>query len=281
MSQRDDDSIGHVPEITPADDEIASFQRQAKGSLTATLGEIPEVGGAAGPVSMATKSILALVILVLLAMAVWAGYLHQKLQLAERSLQSSELRIEDLERRLMVTDESMGESSAAMKVKLRELDSEVRKLWDNVWKKSKQKFAENDVLLKQHTQSITTIDAFIASARQQMTKRDDLVAGLSQQLKQTQQLQTQVTKNQQMLNQQGKSSELLADQANRLSADMGRLARRVKDTEEWVESINGFRRQVNRDIAALNQEVGKMQNTQSAPETTTPNTLSTPSIPTP
>ncbi len=257
MSRRDDDHIGHVPKITPAHDEIASFQRtQAKGSLAASLGEVPEVGGSGGSASMATKSILTVVVLVLLATAAWAGFLHQKLQIAEKSIQNYELRIGDLERRLMVTDESMGESSAAMKVKLRELDSEVRKLWDNVWKKSKQKFAENDALLKKHTASIAASDAFIATARQQMTKSDDVVAGLSQQLKKTQQLHSQVAENQLMLNQQEKSLELLADKANRISADMGKLDRRVKGTEEWVESINGFRRQVNRDLGALKQVQG-------------------------
>ncbi|ARN72855.1 hypothetical protein [Oceanicoccus sagamiensis] len=255
MSRRDDDHIGHVPKITPAHDEIASFQRnQAKGQLAASLGEVPDVGAAgSASASMATKSVLTLVVLVLLATAAWAGYLHQKLQIAEKSLQNYELRIGDLERRLMVTDESMGESSAAMKVKLRELDSEVRKLWDNVWKKSKQKFAENDALLKLHTESIAASDAFIASAKQQMTKRDDVVAGLSQQLQKTQQLHSQVAENQLVLGQQEKSLENMADKTNRVSADLGKLDRRVKGTEEWVESINGFRRQVNRDLTALKQ----------------------------
>ncbi len=260
MSRRDDDHIGHVPKITPAHDEIASFQRsQAKGSLVDSLGEVPDVGSAGGSASMATKSILTLVVLVLLATAAWAGYLHQKLQIAEKSLQNYELRIGDLERRLNVTDESMGESSAAMKVKLRELDSEVRKLWDNVWKKSKARLAAHEALLEKHTQSIADSDTFIASAKQQMTKRDDVVAGLSQQLKKTQQLHSQVAENQLMLNQQEKSLEIVADKSNRVSADLGKLDRRVKGTEEWVESINGFRRQVNRDLGTLKQSVGQMQ----------------------
>lgn len=262
MSQQDNDSIDHVPEITPAHDEIASFQRtQAKGSLASRLGEVPEVGGA-GATSTVTKSILTLVVLVLLATAALAGYLYQQLQIAEKSLQNYELRIGDLERRLMVTDESMDQSSTAMKVKLRELDSEVRKIWDNVWKKSKQQFDENDVLLRQHAGSIKTIDAFIASAKQQMTQRDNAVAGLTKQLKQTQQLQAQVTESQRLLKQQGKSLEAVADKTNRVSADISNLDRRVKATEEWVESINGFRRQINRDIGDLKQQIGQMQQTQ-------------------
>ena len=250
-----------------AHDEIASFQRtQAKGLLANRLGEVPEVGGA-GATSTVIKFILTLVVLVLLATAALAAYLHQKLQIAEKSLQNYELRIGDLERRLMVTDESMDQSSAAMKVKLRELDSEVRKIWDNVWKKSKQRFAENDVLLKQHSASINSIDAYIASAKQQMTQRDNAVAGLTKQLKQAQQLQAQVTENQRLLKQQEKSLAAVADKTNRISADTGKLDRRVKATEEWVESINGFRRQVNRDIGdltqQLKQQIGQMQNTPS------------------
>lgn len=262
MSRRDDDHIGHIPKITPAHDEIASFQRtQAKGSLAASLGEVPDVGSTAGSASVATKSILTLVVLVLLATAAWAGYLHQKLQIAEKSLQNYELRIGDLERRLMVTDESMGESSAAMKVKLRELDTEVRKLWDNVWKKSKARFAEHDALLKKHADSIVASDAFMVSAKKQMSKRDDVVAGLSQQLNKAQQLHSQVAENQLVLNQQEKSLELVADKTNRVSADIGKLDLRVKGTEEWIESINGFRRQVNRDLGTLKQNVGQMQGT--------------------
>ena len=68
MSSRDDDHIGHVPKITPAHDEIASFQRtKAKGALAASIGDVPNVSGPATSSAMVMKSTLTAVVLVLLA----------------------------------------------------------------------------------------------------------------------------------------------------------------------------------------------------------------------
>ena len=259
MSRRDDDHIGHVPKMTPAHDEIASFQRnQAKGSLVSSLGEVPDVQGG-GAASMAMKTVLTLVVLVLLVTAALSGFLYQKLQLADKSLQIYETRISDLERRLMVTDESMSESGVAMKVKIREMDSEIRKLWDNVWKKQKQRLAEHDALLAKYGKRINSSDAFMANAKQQMSKSESVVAGLSGELKKTRQLHSQVAENQLMLGQLEKTMEFTADKSNRVSSDIVKLDRRIKETEEWVESINGFRRQVNRDLGTLKQNMGQLQ----------------------
>ncbi|MEH6558741.1 MAG: hypothetical protein V7708_13145 [Oceanicoccus sp.] len=252
MSPRDDDHIGHVPKITPAHDEIASFQRaKAKGTLSASIGDVPNVDGPATSSSVIMKSTLTAVVLVLLATAGWAGYLHLKLQVAQQSLRNYDSRITDLERQLSVTDESMSESSVAMKVKLRELDSEVRKLWDNVWKKSKQQLAAHDLSLAKQQSSIESNTAFVALAKQLLSKNDSVIEGLSQQLKKAEQMRSQVTANQKAITQQNNVAESAVDKANRVSKDIQKLNGRIKSTEEWIESINGFRRQVNRDISAL------------------------------
>lgn len=257
MSSRDDDQIGHVPKITPARDEIASFQRsKAKGGLAATIGDVPDVGGSVTSSTM-MKSALVAIILVLLATAGWAGYLHLKLQAAQQSIRNYDTRITDLERQLSVTDESMSESSVAMKVKLRELDSEVRKLWDNVWKKTKQQLAEHDALLAKQQDSIASHTAFTAIAKQQLAKNDSVIGGLSQQLKKVEQMRVQITANEKSIGQQSKLAESAVDKANRAGNDIQKLSGRIKSTEEWIESINGFRRQVNRDISALKQRVNQ------------------------
>ncbi|MEE8056244.1 MAG: hypothetical protein V3T17_00165 [Pseudomonadales bacterium] len=258
MSRRDNDPIGHAPKIVPAHDEIASYQRnKAKGSLVASLGEVPDVLGNGG--SLASITVLAVVVLVLLAMVGTAGYLYQKLSLAEQAIQNYELRISDLERRLSVTDESMSESSVAIKVKVRELDSEIRKLWDNVWKKTKQQFAEHDAQLKKHEQRINQSDVFIVTAKRQILKNDTVVAGLTTQLAKAKKMQLTVAANQKTLGQQEARFETTADKLNLLNSHVKKLDRRIKDTEEWVDSINGFRRQVNRDIGTLKQHVGQLQ----------------------
>ncbi len=45
--------------------------------------------------------------------------------------------------------------------------------------------------------------------------------------------------NQKKLIAQESSLEATSDKVNRVSSDMNKLNRRVKETEEWVESING------------------------------------------
>lgn len=258
MSRRDDDHIGEVPKIAPAHDEVASYQKtRKKSAFVAGLGEVPDIPSNGS--SVVANTVVAVAVLVSLAAAGWAAYLHQKLQLAQQTLITNEQRLGELERRLSVTDESMSESSVAIKVKVREMDSEIRKLWDNVWKRSKEQFAEIDVKLQSHDNSIVSSDKFIANARQLQAKNDKVVAQLGSQLKSVQKTSAAVKANSEKLARVEGSLESTSDKVNRVSADSVKLGRRVKDTEEWVESINGFRRQVNRDIGVIKQDVGKLQ----------------------
>jgi chromosome segregation ATPase len=255
----EDESIDHGPKMTPEHDEIASFQRSnAKSGLAASLGEVPVTYG--GPVAASgSKTLFLAVLVVVLLLAGWSGYLQMTLQATHQTINSYETRVADLEQRLMVTDESLNESGVATKVKIREMDSEIRKLWDNVWKKSKQTFAEHEAMLGKLNESIKSNQQLIATASQQLAKNDSVITGLKEQLAVSQQLSAQITANQQALVKQQRSLETTADKTNSVTANIAKLERRVKSTEEWVESVNGFRRQVIRDIDSLKQNVGQLQ----------------------
>lgn len=258
MSRQDDDQIGHVPKITPAHDEIASYKRSAgKSRLVKSLGEVPDVPGSGGASAGVPKTLLAVMVVILLATAGLAGYLFQNLRQAERAIENYELRISDLERRLEVTDESMSESSVAMKVKVRELDSEIRKLWDNVWKRSKAQLATHEAELEKQQKEIADSKAFISSAQQQFDKNAKVVASLTAQLKKAEQMQDTVAGNSQLISKQVASLQASMDKLNSLNADVNKMNQRVTATEEWIESINGFRRQVNREISVLKQAIGQ------------------------
>ena len=45
--------------------------------------------------------------------------------------------------------------------------------------------------------------------------------------------------------------ERLSDDVNRFNLESAKLQKRVAANEEWVESINGFRKQVNRKLVEL------------------------------
>jgi chromosome segregation ATPase len=258
MSPEEDDPMDSGPKMAPEHDEIASFQRtKAKGGLAASLGEVPVTYGSGS--GSGSKGLFLAVLVVVLLLAGWSGYLQMKLQATHQTINNYEARVADLEQRLMVTDESLSESGVATKVKIREMDSEIRKLWDNVWKKSKQTFAEHEALLGKLSESIKSNQQLLTTASQQLSKNDSVITGLKEQLVVVQQLNKQITANQQALVKQQRSLETTADKANRVTANITKLERRVKSTEEWVESVNGFRRQVIRDIDSLKQNVGQLQ----------------------
>lgn len=256
MSERDD-HIGSVPKMTPARDEIASFQRSnARGSFAAGLGEVPDVAGSS---SVVMKTAMTLVVLVLIATAGMSAYMYQKLGFAEKSIRLYEVRIAQLEQRLSLTDESMSESSDAMKEKTQEMDSEIRKLWDNVWKKSKLRFAQYDVQLKKHEKSIIASEQFISASKLTQSKNKKIIADLGKELSGVKSTQAAVESNRKKLIRQESTLESSNDKLNRVNAGIAKLDSRVKETEGWIESINGFRRQVNRDIGELKRKTAQLQ----------------------
>lgn len=246
----DDDKLGGVPKMTPSRDQIDSFKRDKGRGIASRLGEVPDVASQGS--STTIKAVLAFATIAVLGSLAWSMTLQQKLGGAEKAIALYEQRIASLERQLSVTDESMSESSVAMKVKIREMDTEIRKLWDNVWKKSKQRFSDYDKKLGQH-------DSFIASTKKQMSSNEAVMKSLTDQLASSRQMLVNVNSNQQRLVSQESTLESMSDKLNRLSADLVSLNGRVKESEAWVDSINGFRRQVNRDIGDLKQELGAMQ----------------------
>ena len=72
----------------------------------------------------------------------WAWQLQGRVQLAEEKIVDYDMRIGDLEARLSDTDEGMNQNAELQAAKIRELDTEVRKLWDNVWKEASERLAK-------------------------------------------------------------------------------------------------------------------------------------------
>ncbi|MCR8923631.1 hypothetical protein NO559_12680 [Dasania sp. GY-MA-18] len=236
--------------ITPARDEIASYKRtQTKGALN-SLGVVPDVqtGGSA---SNTLKIILASVVVVLILTAVLAGFLQQRLKAAEYTLKLTEARVAELESRLSVTDESLGESSAAMKVKLRELDFEVRKLWDNVWKKSKQRLEVLETKQQSHDKSLNNVKTFIDRTEQKLAQNEQVTTKLNQKLQTLDQLSSQLANNERKLKAQESNLEKTNDKVNQFNTRLIKAERLAADNKERLDSVDHFRRKVNADLLKL------------------------------
>ncbi len=182
----------------------------------------------------------------------WAWQLQMELQQADTRMADYAGRIGDLEARLSDTDEGMTQNAAAQAVKLRELDSEVRKLWDNVWKKSKARLEKLEASSASHGKSIQSMQASLSdvesgfeSAAADIAKLKSVAGDLSRLMASARANQAEV--------------ERVADALNRVDLELAKLAKRVQGNEEWVGSINAFRRQINASLTDLQASVRALQ----------------------
>ena len=258
-SSKDQHTPSSAP-FAPDRDDIANYQRSKQQRASSRVEQAPSSGGGT---SMLTKLVLGVLVIATAVLAGGALTLYKQLQAANHSLTLVEKRVLELESRLSVTDESMEESAVAMRVKLTELDSEVRKLWDNVWKRSKQRLADHDQELAKLDKQLATLKQSVSKQSEQVASNQKLLKKVDEQTSGVRALVSDLSSAKQSLTEQKRTLESASDRLNRVQDDLNKVEKRVKVNEEWVESINGFRRQVNQDLTRLKQR-------SAAPATTAP-----------
>ena len=137
-----DDSFNSLPTMKPAHDEVIQHRRSTRGS---------------SPVQ-SKPGLTWFALVVGIAASVSSYYLFNQNQLAEARLSATELRLSTLESRLTSAGDELSQSDEAVRVQLKELDREVRKLWDNVWKKSKKTLEEHSLNIKNLTTRTTKLN---------------------------------------------------------------------------------------------------------------------------
>mgnify|MGYP006102734131 CR=1 FL=1 len=234
----------HIPPMIPERDELSNHQRQSSGRQTKS----PDTNGT----GLGARLLIMIALVIGVAACAWAFQLQEQLQKADKLLYQNEARIKDLEDRLSDTDESVNQSSVTLQVKIKELYNEVDKLWASAWRKNKANISTNKNLVATNAKKLISykklLDGQLAvstSDKKKITADIDRLNKLAKSISQMSQNQTYLEK--------------LADQFNKLNLDSEQLKKRVTTNEEWVDSINGFRKQVNRNINNLQQSVGQLQ----------------------
>ena len=139
-----------------------------------------------------------------------------------------------------------------MAVKIKELYSEVDKLWASAWRRNKARLDEIEGTNANQGEAITALKKDVAAASSQLKTASSDIARLKGVAGDLERLMGNAKANQAQV-------ERVADTLNRLDLEMNRLARRVEANEGWVESINAFRRQVNTSISQLEGSVRSLQ----------------------
>lgn len=262
MSPHDNEPPLHnIPEMVPDRDDVASRQRQrssTKGRPADSDRNEPRAGRDGAEPSRAGRGgpVVWLLALVALAGLGWAGYLQMQLMESQSLMAAYQLRVEDLEGRLSVTDESVNESSVAMQVKLKELDSEIRKLWENVWKKQQQTLEAQQAKLASLEKSLKAVQGSTGEVDKRLAQQASGMAEMRKQLERSAKAEATVELNKRKLEEQQVALESLGERLNRLAAEQTKLTQRVGTNEEWVQSINNFRRQTNRELVNIKQQIG-------------------------
>lgn len=178
-----------VPDMVPSVDDIESRNRQrhsrrqgAARSSQPTKRQSNDGGGGGGALALVA-------LLVALSAAGGAGYLWVELQAAHQRLNDSTAVLEQqgemihkLNQQLSVTDESATVSLQALKVMLKEHDSEIRKLWAIANKRNKQNITANGKVLTQQKKLIASQATALKTLESQLSQQQLNTSTLSERL---------------------------------------------------------------------------------------------------
>ena len=244
------DDIDHIPSIVPTRDAMP--EAGSRSRRRADRGKPPAAAAGSRGAGWVARLFIALALVVAAVACAWAWQLQAQLEQAQGLMAGYESRIGDLENRLSDTDEGMNQNAVVQAAKIKELDSEVRKLWDNVWKKSSARLDELEASSAGYAKSMKSLDVTMgqlkkdqAEASQQLAKLKSVSGDLSRLMASAKAGQTEV--------------ERVADTLNKIDLDIAKLNKRVDSNEEWVGSINAFRRQINGSLAELQNTVNNLQ----------------------
>ena len=252
------DDLDHIPAIVPTRDGVpersSSKTRAGKGGAARRPGPANPSSRPAGAGLLARLFITTALVVAAVACA-WAWQLQLELQQAREQMSNYASRIGDLEGRLSDTDEGMTQNAAVQAVKISELEKEVRKLWDNVWKKSKDRLAKLEASTGSHDKSIKGLQGTVSGVESQLDSASGDITKLKSVAGDLSRLMASAKANQAEV-------ERVADTLNRINLDLSKLEKRVQGNEEWVGSVNAFRKQVN---ASLSDLQARLQSLQAAP----------------
>ncbi len=250
------DDIDSIPSIIPSRDRDYTLVQTATSAPRKKSGN----GGGKPPVKQAGSGLLSrlfiTVALVIAAIAcAWAWQLQEQLKQASNTMNDYELRIGDLEARLSDTDEGMSQNAAVQAAKIRDLDTEVRKLWDNVWKQSKERLGKLEASSKTYNKKIAANEKSLKATQTKVSSAADDLAKLKNVSGDLSRLISSAKANQAEV-------ERVADTLNRINLDLAKINRQVKSNEEGIRATDAFRRQVN---GSINELEGAIRALRSAP----------------
>lgn len=238
------------------DSTIPSFAAtREEGVASAPRGAVPSRGSRPSntPAGMGFLGRLVLTI-ALVAAAVgcaWAWQLQVALENSQAEAQSLGSRVADLEALLSDTDETVNKSAAALGAQLKVVDTETRRL--------EQRRREHDSRIEKLEKSTASLGTQLSKVETTTASQGKTVAALSGDLASLKKVAGELERLAATAKQSQTNMERLADNVNKANLERSAMAKRVESNEQWIESINAFRKQVNANISRLDSALRAAQ----------------------
>ena len=202
--------------------------------------------GSGGPILV--NGVLAVLIIGLAAAGWFILTQQERLDSNQRTLDEAATRLQALEDRLRLTDETLSESDADTTEQIAFWDSEIRKLWDVSNKRNRGWIETNRANIAKLTSSIGTAQTELNAIKGTVGRLDSTVQG-------QQEIGDRVTALDMQMQRLLRTQQDLVDKANQAvqaSASLkAALESRVRDNEEAIAAIDAHRTRVNNDIVEL------------------------------
>ncbi|ROR94760.1 hypothetical protein EDC56_3903 [Sinobacterium caligoides] len=261
MPRKDLDDLNDIPSLIPERDESRANSTGHKPRATAHS-HAPAPAATAQKQGSSFWTVAALLALLLALLAGGASYyLYQQLQLTKQGLEQADTRLGALEARLSSSDESMNESSQTMSLKIKEMGkkvdehySQIDKLWAarnallKTSKASNGQLSTQAAALKTLQKELNTKMAALKVATAKSDSNSSKLKSLADQGLAT---NLSVDTLEQTVEEQQRQLRQLVDAGNKLKHSGGSTEQQLKDLSEWVDSFNGYRKQVNQRLSAL------------------------------
>jgi chromosome segregation ATPase len=206
-----------------------------------------------GGSGLATRLVIVVALVVAAVATAWAWQLQQELDAGKPVMAGYEDRISDLEDRLSDTDEGMNQSAAAVAVRVKELYSEVDKLWASAWRTNKAKIAALEKSSSALGSQLATLGNTDKEYSAQLQSLAADIARLRTIAAELENLVESAKSNQAMV-------ERLGDDVSRVNLEVAKMQKLVQANKEWQGSVDGFRRQVNQSLLQLRENLAQLQN---------------------
>jgi chromosome segregation ATPase len=279
MPKKENDDLLDVPSMVPDSDDVrmtaAAKVRARKPSPKTAASTKPGTPSQQQPSLIGTESaggfwMTAAILALLLALASSgaAVFLYQQVQLTVKDLNQADARLVSLENKLLSTDESMSESSDMMRIKInamaKQLDvnfKEIDKLWaarNSLLKNSKASSGQLSTQAKQIKALQGDLNTKLANLKKTVDTANQNQTKLNNIADQSLAVSLTVDALQQALDEQQQQMRTLVDADNGLKSNNAAVDKRLQDHDEWVASFNGYRKQVNQRLTALEQQTGAL-----------------------